>query len=308
MTQVDTRPAESVGGGAGAPPPTGRPTLVSYLASTSTVLLAIVLLAFVLEVTVVGAVRHARDQDVAYAELRSDLANAVGPTGQLDVDGKPFPLGKPIALLNIPSIGLKEVVLEGTTSRVLMSGPGHRRDSVFPGQPGTSVIFGRQAGYGGPFGKITDLEPGDAIEVVTGQSLETIRYQVTGIRRAGDQGIATNDPKSGRLTLVTGDGPSFMPGNAVRVDADLVSTVLPSPGFAFGSSALDDSEQAMAGDDSGALKLFLWAQLLLALAVLLAWVRSQWGRWQSWLVAVPVLGFVGFQVAGYAAQLLPNLL
>lgn len=308
MTQVDSRPDVSVGGGAGAPPPTARPTLVSQLASTSTVLLAIVLLAFVLEVTVLGAVRHTRDQEVAYAELRSDLANAIGPTGQLDVDGKPHPLGKPIALLNIPSIGVKEVVLEGTTSEVLMSGPGHRRDSVFPGQPGTSVIFGRQAGYGGPFGKIADLKPGAIIEVVTGQSLETIKYQVSGIRFAGDEATVSTDPQAGHLTLVTGDGPAFMPGNAVRVDADLVSTALPFPGFAFGPSALDESEQAMKGDDSGVLKLFLWSQLLLALALLFAWIRTVWGRWQSWLVSVPVLGFVGFQVAGHAAQLLPNLL
>ncbi|RYG57009.1 MAG: hypothetical protein EON56_03210, partial [Alphaproteobacteria bacterium] len=93
MTQVATRPDGPVGGGAEAPSPADRPTLASKLASTSTVLLAIVLLAFVLEVTVLGAVRHTRDQDVAYAELRSDLANAIGPTGQLDVDGKPLPLG-----------------------------------------------------------------------------------------------------------------------------------------------------------------------------------------------------------------------
>lgn len=272
------------------------------------VLLAIVLLTFVLEVTVIGAVRHTRDQDVAYAELRSDLANAIGPTGQLDQNGKPYPLGKPIALLNIPSIGVKEVVLEGTTADVLKSGPGHRRDSVFPGQAGTSVIFGRQAGYGGPFRKIADLKAGATIEVVTGQSLETIRYQVTGIRYAGDPGTSTTDPKSGRLTLVTGDGPLFMPGNAVRVDAELVSAVLPAPGFAFGSSSLGDSEQAMAGDTGGVLKLFLWSQLLLGLAVLFAWARTTWGRWQSWLVAVPALGFVGLQIAGHAAQLLPNLL
>ena len=40
----------------------------------------------------------------------------------------------------------------------------------------------------------------------------------------------------------------------------------------------------------------------------MVWVRSVWGRWQSWIVAVPVVGFIGFQVAGLVAQLLPNLL
>ena len=308
MTQLDIRPDVTDGGGATAPPPPARPKLVNVLASTSTVLVAVVLLAFVLEVTVLGSIRHTRDQRIAYTELRSDFANAIGPTGQLDVNGKVLPLGKPIALLNIPAIGVKEVVLEGTTSEVLTSGPGHRRDTVFPGQAGTSVIFGRQAGYGGPFRKIAGLKPGAVIEVVTGQSLETIRYEVTGVRYAGDEDQISTDPKAGRLTLVTGNGALFMPSDAVRVDAKLVSAPLPAPGFAFGAKSLDDSEQAMAGDNSGVLELFLWSQLLLALAVLLAWVRTVWGRWQTWLVAVPVLAFVGFQVAGQAALLLPNLL
>jgi len=302
------RPGVVVGGGAPAPLPGASPRLVTQVLPTTTVLLAIVLLAFVLEVTVLGAVRHSRNQEIAYTELRSDFANALGATGQLDQDGKPLVLGTPIALLNIPSIGLREVVLEGTTSGVLASGPGHRRDTVFPGQPGTSVIFGRQAGYGGPFRQVAGLEVGASIEVVTGQSAETIKYEVTQIRYAGDADEVSTDPKAGRLTLVTGEGPLFMAENAVRVDAQLVSAPLPAPGFAFGPSALDGSEQAMAGDDSGALELFLWAQLLLICALGIAWLATRWGRWQSWIVGVPVLGAIGLQVAHLSAQLLPNLL
>lgn len=308
MTQVAVRPDAVVGGGASAPPPAACPGLVLQIAPTATLLLSIVLFAFVLEVTVLGAAQHARNQRVAYAELRSDLANTVGPTGQLDQDGEPLALGRPIAVLNVPSIGLREVVLEGTTSKVLTSGPGHRRDTVFPGQPGTSVIFGRQAGYGGPFRKIASLKPGAVIEVVTGQSTETIKYRVTKIRRPGDKDEVSTDPKAGRLTLVTGDGPLFMPANAVRVDAELAGEPLPAPGLAFGASALDGSEQAMAGDDSGALEMFLWAQLLLVAAAAVAWLASVWGRWQSWIVGVPVLGAIGFKVASLLALLLPNLL
>lgn len=291
-----------------ARPPAASSNLVAQVLPTTTVLFAILLLAFVLEVTLLGSVRHARDQRLAYTELRSDFANALGATGQLDQDGKPLPLGKPIAVLNIPSIGFREVVLEGTTSEVLASGPGHRRDTVFPGQAGTSVIFGRQAGYGGPFRKVADLKVGATIEVVTGQSAETIKYQVTQTRYAGDSDEVSTDPKAGRLTLVTGHGPLFMAENAVRVDAQLVSAPLPAPGFAFGPTALDGSEQAMAGDDSGALELFLWAQLLLIGALGIAWLATRWGRWQSWIVGVPVLAAVGLQVAHLSAQLLPNLL
>lgn len=293
-----------------APRPPRPPLPAGWAAASSMLtLLAAVLLTFVLEVSAVGAVRHARAQAAAYDELRTDFANGVGPTGQLDVDGVLLPLGKPMAVLSIPSIGLREVVLEGTTGAVLQSGPGHRRDTVFPGQAGTSVIMGRQASYGGPFRRIATLQAGDAIQMVTGQSAEVIEYRVTDVRRAGDTGTVAVDPEVGKLTLVTGDGPLFMPSDSVRVDAELVTNPLPAPGFAFGSSALAPSEQAMgAADRSGVLSLFLWAQLMLALSVAMAWLRTRWGGTQTRMVAIPLIVLAGLQVAHHAARLLPNLL
>jgi hypothetical protein len=32
------------------------------------------------------------------------------------------------------------------------------------------------------------------------------------------------------------------------------------------------------------------------------------GRWQAWLVAVPVVGYLGLATADQAARLLPNLM
>jgi LPXTG-site transpeptidase (sortase) family protein len=89
-----------------------------------------------------------------------------------------------MAVLEIPALDLHEVVFEGTTSGVLQDGPGHRRDTVFPGQEGTSVIMGRQATYGGPFGRLDVLQPGEPFTITTGQGAHT--YHVTGVRREGD--------------------------------------------------------------------------------------------------------------------------
>lgn len=308
MTQLAPSPApanEPVVSPAPAGETTGARRVLDQFIGPVTTILGLMLLAFVVEMAVIGPVKHVRNQAILYQDFRAAAANAVAPTGQLDSNGKLVELGTPVAVLRIPSIGLREVVAEGTTSRVLTSGPGHRRDSVLPGQPGNSIIFGRQATYGGPFGRIADLKKGAEIAVVTGQGPSL--YRVTGIRRAGDTvtGLTGNQ---GRLTLITGDGTPYLPGGAVSVDAELVSAPFPASPGPLTATSLAASEGAMKGDPSALLPLLLWSQLLLLAAVALTWIRSKWGRWQSWIVCVPVLGVAGFKVASLIALLLPNLL
>lgn len=295
MTQLATAP----------PAPPTRARVVNQVATSMTTVVAIMLLVFVAEMVLVGPVKHARQQNVLYQEFRRDLARAEAPTGQLGFDGKLVPIGDPVALMVIRDIGLKEVISEGTTSAVLTSGPGHRRDTPLPGQAGTVVIFGRQATYGGPFGKIHTLKPGAEIAFATGQG--KVLYKVTGVRHSGDPAPAP-DATAARLTLITGDGTPYLASDVLRVDAELVGEKLPSSTGPITAASLGKTEAAMAGDTSALLPLLLWSQLLLLLAVGLAWVRAVWGRWQSWIVTVPVLGVVGFKVAGLVAQLLPNLL
>lgn len=284
-----------------APPLSAR----AALASTALTVVTILLLSFVFEVAAMGAVRHARAQRVGYDDLRVDLANGVAPIGQQDADGELVVPGRAVALMTIPAIGLREVVFDGTSGSVLTQGPGHSRDTVMPGQAGTSLIFGRQAGYGGPFGRISDLRKGDEIAVTTGQGSHL--YLVTQVRHAGDTMLAP-EAGTGRLTLVSASGTPFLPDEVVRVDATLKSPVQPAPPTVFGSSSLPDSEGVMRGDRNVALPMFLWAQLMLLVALALAWAGSAWGRWQSWVVGLPVLAVPCLQLAHQIAQLLPNLL
>ena len=51
--------------------------------------------------------------------------------------------------------------MQGTTSGLTRAGPGHLAASVLPGQPGNSVIIGRQTSYGGPFKRLASLHAGD---------------------------------------------------------------------------------------------------------------------------------------------------
>lgn len=121
-----------------------------YLPGAAMSIVAVLLLGFVAHVTLISQLRFERSQQTAYADFRQDLANAVAPVGQLDENGKLHPLGTPVAVLQIPALGARFVVLEGTTSGVTQLGPGHRRDTVLPGQAGTSIIMGRRSSYGAP--------------------------------------------------------------------------------------------------------------------------------------------------------------
>lgn len=266
-------------------------------------LLAALLLGFAVNLTVLGHLEHARAQQTGYAKLRSELAQSTAPLGRLDYNGKPVPMGAPVAVLHIKAIGLKEVVFQGTTSGVLRSGPGHRRDTPMPGQPGTSILMGRQWGYGSPFHHIDELRAGDDITVTTGQGQQ--HYKVTGTRHAGDPAPALLGSGQGRLTLMTATGGVYTPHGVLRVDAELVSPVQPGPAAGGGISS---AEGPLAGDPSAWLPIMLWLQGMLLAAVAITWAYRRWGRWQTWICAVPVLTALVVALSGEATRLLPNLL
>lgn len=316
MTAVQERPADTLVVTPSAPEdtaaPLAQPTDMPPASSAPSLLapvltsLGILLLGFVLTVSVLGNLRHARDQQTAYAELRKTLAEATAPVGQTTFEGKLVPLGTPVALLTIPQIGLNEVVLEGTTSGVLRSGPGHRRDTPLPGQAGFSFILGRQAAYGAPFADIKNLRAGEEFTVTTGQG--EARYRVLGPRRAGDPVPPPPPAGKGRLVLSTGNGPPYLPDGVLRVDADLVTDAQPSARRIITALALPASEGEMKGDATALVALLLWAQAFLLATAGVTWARVRWGRRQAWVVGVPLLAFLGVTLADELARLLPNLL
>ena len=267
-------------------------------------IVALLCLTFVATVSVLGALKEHRDQKTAYDSFRYELANGTAAVGQTDENGVLLEPGTSVAVLTIPAMGIDSIVLEGTTSGVLQSGPGHRRDTVLPGQPGVSVIYGRQAAFGGPFAKIATLAPGTELKVVTGQGEST--YRIVDVRRAG-QPVPVLQAK-GRLVLVTADGRPYLPTGVVAVDADLVSEAFPANPRVITAAALAPAEQPLQGDPAAWIGVLLWAQALLIAGVALVWCWVRWGRWETWLVGVPVVLALGVAASAQAAQLLPNLM
>lgn len=242
----------------------------------------------------------------AFDEFREQLAIGVAPTGPTDDAGALLDIGTPVAHLRIPSIDLEQVVVEGTTTAALYDGPGHRRDTPLPGQEGTSIVMGRRAMYGGPFGKLGSLSPGDQVFVTTAQG--EFAFEVTGLRRDGDPALPPPAPGASRLTLITADGAAFLPAGALRVDASLVGTAVGGAQRPFTAATLPAAERIMQGDPGTVWALAMWLQLLLAVVVVAVWSWHRWGRAQTWIVFAAPIAFVAIAVSGEAARLLPNVM
>jgi sortase A len=272
----------------------------------SLLILALTALTFVAWVGLFSHLHYDKAQLNAYDALRVELASGTAPNGPLAPNSSQLlPMGAPVAVLSIPAIGLRTVILQGTTGAVLEDGPGHVRDTVMPGQAGISVILGRQTSYGGPFGRLVSLAPGDSIQVVTGQAVSS--YKVIDLRRAGDPLPPTLATGAGRMIFATADGSPLDPTGIVYVDADETSKPQPSPGVVL-SQYIAPTENAMATDPGAWLPIVLWGQLLLLVALTLSWLWSAWGKWQTWVIAIPAVGFLMLSIADQATRLLPNLM
>jgi LPXTG-site transpeptidase (sortase) family protein len=270
------------------------------------VILSAVLLSMALYLVVLSRLEHSAAQHQAFDRLRGQLAAATAPVSPTEASGRLLPLGTPVALLEIPAIHVHEVVGEGTTSAVLMSGPGHRRDTPFPGQAGASYILGRAAAYGGPFGRLHKLKPGARITITTGEGVST--YKVIDVRRAGQPKPPALGTTQGRVTLETATGSPFVPSGALYVDADQVSPVLLSTGVGVPAGALPADERPMATETGSLWALVLWLEALIVAAVAMVWSWNRWGRVQTWVVFVPLVALVGYYLSAQITRLLPNLM
>lgn len=269
-------------------------------------LLAALLLGMVLYLTGFSRLSHVVSQDRLNADLRAELSAGTAPVSEGDFNDVLLPDGVPLAQLTIPRIGVDETIAEGTTSGVLMGGPGHRRDTVLPGQAGTSVIMGRAAAFGGPFGRIQELQPGDKITVVTGQGEQ--KFEVIGVRYAGDLAPAPITSGEARMLLVTARGPAFLPSGVLRVDAKLVSEVQAPGARATTKASLKPAEKEMGYDPSHLWALVFVLQAMVAAEVGAVWTRGRIGARQAWIVFVPVGLVLALAMANQLSRLLPNLL
>ncbi len=121
----------------------------------------------------------------------------------------PFPApprGEPLARIEIPSIGVDKIVVEGIRYADLRKGPGHFPETPLPGQFGNAAIAGHRTTYGEPFVDIDRIAVGDEI-VITAAWGSRYVYVVTETLIVAPDDYAlvvpTLDPRVASLSLIS---------------------------------------------------------------------------------------------------------
>lgn len=245
---------------------------------------------------VVSPVVATRGQAMAESTLASSLYNGTAPLGGDIV------AGTPVALVEIPSVGIRRVVVEGTASEQLAVGPGHLTGSVLPGQLGISAILGRSTNFGADFEHLTDVRVGDEVTTTTGQGTST--YEVLDITRRSANDEAAFIGEGNMLILMTATGGSDADGRLV-VRAQLTSGALPVGDAVTSSTTTGDL--GLNGSADAARDLVVWALVALVLAIAFAPIRRLFGPRVTWMITTPIVLLVVLQTLHQMALLMPSM-
>ena len=237
-----------------------------------------------------------------------------GPPTPAPVTTDPV-VGQPVATIDIPSIGLDQVVVEGVGTEQLRLGPGHYPGTALPGQPGNAAIAGHRTTYGHPFSALNELVPGAPVILTTTQGVFVYTVEATSVVQPTDVSVleATQGPT---LTLTTCT-PRYSAAQRLVVRAVLAHTRLSHPTPATpatttppptSSPSPSTAALGLAGDASNGswLAPVLWgAALLVALAAALLVARRTGRRLLVTVIGVPVGAVILFFFFASLSPLLP---
>jgi sortase A len=132
--------------------------------------------------------------------------------------------GSPVGRIEIPRIGASYVVVKGTDTSDLESGPGIYSETSFPGVAGTTAIAGHRTTYLAPFRHIDSLRQGSRI--LLNMPYAHFIYTVTGDRVVAptDVSAAVGEVGYSRLVL-SACTPLFSAEKRLLVFARLTRTV-----------------------------------------------------------------------------------
>ena len=141
----------------------------------------------------------------------------------------PVEEGDPIARIEMPSIGVDNIVVAGVSKSDLKKGPGHYPETPMPGQLGNAAIAGHRTTYGQPFFDVDKLEIGDEIAVTT--LAGRFVYRVTGQQIVGPDDyhvVATTDPTVATITL-TSCHPKYTARERIIISGELDEAASSAP-------------------------------------------------------------------------------
>lgn len=225
----------------------------------------------------------------------------------------PIEAGDPIAIIEIPKIGVDEVVVQGTARDDLQNGPGHYPATPLPGQIGNAAIAGHRTTYGAPFFRLDELAPGD--QILTTSLVGDYVYVVTELLvvKPTDVWVVENTPDA-QLTLTTCN-PKYSARERLVVKARLVTEESDAPtaaserqldaGAGTGELVGDSLEAGLAGDLDSRGPALGWGIVAGVVGLGWWWSFRRWRHVATWLLGVGPFLAALFVFYVYLERLLP---
>jgi sortase A len=174
-----------------------------------------------------GAVEHGAQARLG-AQLEHRRVPAVGrPVARSAPTAYRWPAvadGAPIARLLIPSIGLDQVVVQGTETADLREGPGHYPGTPYPGQQGNVAIAGHRTTYAHPFYDLDGVAVGALIHLVVPGRTWTYRAVGSVVVPPDDVAVAGPLGEAGGWLTLTTCNPRYSAASRLVVRARLVGS------------------------------------------------------------------------------------
>ena len=121
-----------------------------------------------------------------------------------ETNARPWPWAdvSPVAVLEVPRLRRRSIVLEGASGEAMAFGPGHMSNTPPIGARGTAVVAAHRDTQ---FRFLRDVSEGERILVETADGRSAFRVVETRIVRADASGLDPDDsgPTGARLALVT---------------------------------------------------------------------------------------------------------
>jgi sortase A len=246
----------------------------------------------------------------AAAEARREAAGPAVPSGGGTGPPRTAPPvappadGSPVGILQIPSIGLDQVVVEGVQAAQLRSGPGHYPGTPLPGEAGNVAIAGHRTTYAHPFYDLNAVAPGDRIVITTPQGVFVYAAGTSTVVSPTD--VSVIGPSPGATLTLTTCNPRYSASSRLVLRATLARSRLFPAGERGGSAGRRTAappvgagrsarghEGGLAGTSGGSdwLPAALWGVGLVAVAIgIRAAGRRTRRRWTVYLPGAVVLG------------------
>jgi sortase A len=190
------------------------------------------------------------------------------------------PVGQAVGVLQIPTIGLDQAIVEGVGPAQLRQGPGHYPGTPLPGQAGNVGLAGHRTTYAHPFYNLNEVTLGTKIDITTPQGI--FLYTATNMTTVLPTQVTVLAPTKAAILTLTTCNPRYSAALRLVVRAKLTSSLLfrthepTTPTTAPTGSSAPKSSTALAGDGAEGdwTPALAWgiATLLVGLAVLF-WAR-----------------------------------